>query len=171
VLPVFSVESLYYSRPVLDAVATQQSKTLGASAIELLASAAGLALDALQSVESVQHLASRVSERQMRDKLLRAMPNRAELVGAQGQPISVEIESPFPAELQKLVEMREGQDIDRIVARYPVRESGVLSALAKGLRFLSRGDFERAALTRIGADQELRAKLRIGIGPLAGRLV
>lgn len=169
-LSVFAVESLYYSAPVLEAVAAQQAGTLGVSAGQLLADARGQAMGALHAVSTIEHLAARVSERQMRDRLLLAMPDRQELTSEAGESIAVSILSPYPAELQRITDHRNKAELAEIIARYPVRESGVLTALAKGLRFLSRTDYERAALTRIGSDEGLKATLREALGAIGVRL-
>jgi hypothetical protein len=103
----------------------------------------------------------------MREKLLSVMPDRATLVAGQGAAISVEVASPFLEEVRALTSLRDAGNLHGVVAKYPVRESGVLLGLAKGLRFVGRSDYERAALTRIGADASLQALLRAVIGAIS----
>lgn len=169
-LPMFSVESLYYSGEVLSAVAAQQSATFGISAEVLLSEAKRLGLAALSTENAIEHLASRIAERQLRDKMMLSLPDRQSIINGGDGSISVSLNSPYPTELARIRQLIEEENIDGVVARYPVRESSVLIGLAKGLRFPTRQDYERAALTRIGADEELRSALKAKLGMLASRL-
>lgn len=60
-LPVFSVESLYYSPEVIVAVAARQGETLKTDPNILIASAKEKALSTLRQNGKVEHLAARVS--------------------------------------------------------------------------------------------------------------
>ncbi len=169
-LPIFAVESLYYCAEVLLAVATQQAATFGIPAETLLSEAKNLGLAALNTDKSIEHLASRIAERQLRDKMMLALPDRQSIISNKDGAISVSLSSPYPAELARIKKFIDEQSLDDIVARYPVRESGILYGLSKGLRFSTRQDYERAALTRIGADADLQSALKSKLGTLASRL-
>jgi len=169
-LPMFAVESLYYSREVLSAVAAQQATTFGIPAEDLLSDAKHLGVAALSTDKPIEYLASRIAERQLRDKMMLSLPDRQAMISGESGTISVSLLSPYPTELAQIRRLIEEKNVDGIVARYPVRESGVLNGLAKGLRFSTRQDYERAALTRIGADKELRSALKAKLGMLASRL-
>lgn len=84
--------------------------------------------------------------------------------------IKIEIRSPYSAQLAKLKGLVASGSLHEIVARYPVRESPILDAIAKGLRFRSREDYEAAALGRIAASDALRQALRAKLGKLTDRL-
>lgn len=168
-LPMFSVESLYYSNEVLELVAAQQSAILDVPVNQLLSEARVSGLASLNYNE-VEHLASRMSERQMRDQLLKLLPPRRAIVEAGAGDINLSISSPYPAELARLNNLIKTGDIDAIIARYPVRESGLLKSIATGLHFRGRADFERAALTQVGKDQNLKVALRNKLFMLSERL-
>ncbi|MFS0758529.1 AAA family ATPase [Noviherbaspirillum sp. 1P10PC] len=170
-LSIFSVESLYYSAEVLLAIASQQSHLLGVPADQLLTEAKNLALSKLKTQKSVEHLASRISERQMRDKLLLAMPDRQAMIEGKSSAINVSISSPYPAELGKIQGFIETGNIEGIVSRYPVRESGVLDGLANGMRFISRQDYEKAVLVQIASNNDLKKALIDKLGKLATLLL
>jgi predicted ATPase len=169
-LPIFAVESLYYSGEAISAVAAQQSATFGISTEVLLSEAKSFSLAALSLGNSIEHLASRIAERQLRDKMMLSLPDRQSMISGTGETISVSLPSPYPTELMRIRRLIDEKNIDGIVARYPVRESGVLNSLAKGLHFSTRQDYERAALTRIGADENLRSALKAKLGTLASHL-
>jgi hypothetical protein len=169
-LPIFSVESLYYSSEVLFAVAGRQADTLGEERDELLAASKAKGLAAMKTGNVAEHLASRIAEQQMRDQLMMTLPSRETMRGGQGESINVSVQSPYPNELTRIKNLISTENVDGIVSRYPVRESGLLDALAKGLRFATRGDYEKAALTRIGADKDLQIALKTKFRNLAALL-
>ena len=169
-LPIFAVESLIYSLEVQDAVARQQAETFGIDHKEMLVGAKRAAIESLKGQGRKEHLASRVAERQMRDQLLSKIPTRQQLMADNSGDLNVAIKSPYPDELERLKELVDKSDIHGIVSRYPVRESGVLDCIAKGLQFNSRDDYERAALRRVGLDAALRDALKQKLGKLAAQL-
>jgi predicted ATPase len=169
-LSIFAVESLYYSTEVLRALAERQAQTLGVSADQMMIEATAAAITALKSRGIAEHLASRIAERQMRDQLLLVIPERQAMTEGTRNEIAITIPSPYPAELDRINRMIDAEDVEGIVSRYPVRESGVLSSLARALHFNGRSDYERAALTVIGADEDLRTTLKNRLGNLAAQL-
>lgn len=169
-LPIFAVESLIYSQEAQDAVAAQQAETLGMDSQKMLDEAKDAAIKSLKAQGKKEHLASRLAERQMRDQLLSAIPTRQQLMAQTADDLNIAIRSPYPDELARLTALVDTPDIHGIVSRYPVRESGVLDCIAKGLRFNSRDDYERALLRRVGVDTKLRAALKLKLGNLASQL-
>lgn len=169
-LPIFAVESLIYSLEVQTAVAKQQSEMFGIDTQALLNAAKDIAIDSLKGKETKEHLASRVAERQMRDQLLSQIPTRQQLMAQDCGDLNVPVKSPYPGELARLTALVDISDIHGIVSRYPVRDSGVLNGIVKGLRLNSRDDYERAALQRIGLDANLRDALKQKLGKLASQL-
>ncbi|CAI8856478.1 AAA family ATPase [Pseudomonas sp. IT-P258] len=170
-LPIFAVESLYYSAEVSAALAAQQAKTFGLTPEQLRHEAQVAALQAVTAKGIPEHLASRIAERHIRDKLLLALPDRKMMMEGAKNDIEFKLESPYPSELERIEQMINAQDIDAIVCRYPVRESGMLNGIAKALHFNGRTDYERAALILIGINDELQRSLRIKLGKLSDMLV
>jgi hypothetical protein len=169
-LPVHSIESLYYSEEVLETIAKRQGETLGIDRGTLLTEARAKALEALNSEDSLMHLASRRAERQLRERVLQHIPERKDLMTAGVAPVSISVASTYPEELERLRRLRDNSDLAGIVARYPVRESGLLDALAKGLRFSGRADYEKAVLSRLSVDDVLCRALRAKLKRLAPKL-
>lgn len=169
-LPIFSVESLIYSSEALAAVAALQSEVLGVPPESLLSDAARNAFESLAGVGKKEYLASRVAERHIRDRVLAVIPTRHDLTGNGNSSINLSFDSPYPAELQRLEALVGTENLQGIVMRYPVRESGVLNGIAKGLRFSGRDDYERAVLRRVSVDPNLRIALKGKMGNLAQQL-
>jgi len=169
-LPIFSVESLIYSLEAQSAVALLQANTLGVDPQELLDDASNGAIESLKAGERKEHLASRLTERHMRDRLLSMIPTRQQLIENGDSDIDIKFTSPYPEELEYLTQLIETNNLQEIVSRYPVRESGVLNSIAKGLRFSSRNDYEKAVLRRVHTDSNLRNSLKMKLSNLAAQL-
>ncbi len=169
-LPVHSVESLYYAEEVLRAVAQRHAETLGIDPDILLNEARINAIASLGSEENLSHLASKVAERQFREAVLQHVPERNDLVNGTAAVVSINVPSTYPGELARLRNLRNNSDVAGIVSRYPVRESRLLDALAKGLKFQGRPDYEKAVLRQLSLDSDLRSALRAKLGALALRL-
>lgn len=173
-LPFFSVESLYYDMDVLTAVATRQAATHEADAEKQVEWLAGILAEILtQGIAAAakqgtaENLAGRLAERQVRDALLAQMPKREELIGATSPTIQINGRSAYPAELARFKAMLAAKDLHGIIARYPVRHSDILNAIAKTLKFQGRTDYETAAVARISSDETLRDKLLLKLAPLS----
>lgn len=173
-LPVFSVESLYYDADVLAAVATRQAQTYEVDEekqADLIASfVANIIADGITAAAkqgTAEHLVGRLAERQMRDAFLAQMPKREELVAVASLHVQINELSPYPTEFARFQAMLNAKDLYGIIARYPVRHSGILSAIAKALKFQGRADYEAAAIARISSDDALRDMLLMKLAPLS----
>ena len=166
-LTLFSVESLYYAPETIAAVAARQGETFNVDPLILVAAAREKALSTLRQQGKVEHLAARVAERHLRDKLLSQLPSRAEMVAKGGSAIEVSYPSPYAATLTFIQRLLDIGDLDGIIVRFPIRESGILGDIAQSLRFSGQADFEQAALVMIGNDTELATKIRDKLGYLS----
>lgn len=163
-LPIASIESLYYSPECLSSVASQQASALGMESVELLKVAKAAALESLTS-KSISHLASRVAELKLREQVVDAIPERKDLETS--GKIEIALESPFSTEFSRLEGFVSANDLDSIVAKYPIRESQILGVLAANLRFRDRSDYEKAVLARLSSDATLRSAIINKLGKLA----
>ncbi|MED5546026.1 MAG: AAA family ATPase [Pseudomonadota bacterium] len=173
-LPLFSVESLYYDADVITAVAKRQAATYEADEAKqadliaiLLADVATEGIAAAAKQGTAEHLAGRLAERQIRDAFLAQMPKREDLVAEASSTIQITGQSAYPAEIARFQAMLSAQDLHGIIARYPVRHSGILKAIAKALKFQGRPDYETAAIARICSDKALREALLLKLAPLS----
>jgi len=168
-LPVFSVESLLYSEEVQSAVALKQSNTYGEPHEEMLDKARIKAIECL-GYDDKRYLASRLAERQLRDDILSKIPGHKQLREGQAGSISIQIESPYQQELDRLENLVGKGDIFGIIARYPVRDSKILKVVAGCLGCKGRDQYEQAALNCIRMNNDLRDVLKMKLGQLASQL-
>jgi ABC-type Mn2+/Zn2+ transport system ATPase subunit len=169
-LPVFAVESLYYAQEVVTAVAVRQAAILGIEADHLVSTAKAKALSTLSQPGKIQHLAARVAERQLRDKILSAIPDRSSMIASGDSPLSINLSSPYPETLLRIQGFLQSGDLYSIISSFPVRESGILGDIAQSLRFISDSDYEKAVLTAINVDSSLSTFIKSKLGALSGCL-
>ena len=83
----------------------------------------------------------------MRDEMLAAIPNVSGIRIARGTtPLCVLLTSPYPVTLARIQALLQADDLDAIIAGFPVRESGILSDIARSLRFIGDVDYEKLPL-------------------------
>jgi hypothetical protein len=169
-LPVFSVESLYYCEEAVAAVATRQSANLGVPADDLSAEAAARALGILRQPGKVEHLASRVAERRLRDQILSSLPTREEMIASGDAPISFSFASDYVSVFSEYSLYVDNGDVWPLIIKSPVRETGALDAIAKALRFQGTSDYERAFLVAVEKDADLKNLLLSKLGGLVAAL-
>ena len=172
-LKVFSVEALYYCSDSIRAVAARQADSFGCDADELAVSAKR---EALGSIWRDNNIAGRMSARKcksrLRTKILSYLPDCNEIQDAQDSGISVSVDSGYADELSRFEKLVDERKLDDLIARYPLRKSGVFDAIAKALKCPGRKEYERMVLSMVQKDQnqDLTRAIRKRIGPLADKL-
>ena len=162
----YSVESLYYCSAAMNAVATWQAAALGENADEMLESANSRVLAALDKDGLVERMAARRCERIVRAKYQSRLPNWRSIIDQTDHSVSVDSKDLYDEELRRFRNFREDEDVERIVARYPVRESDVLDGIV-GAFSLARDSYRRTLLARVRSDSGLAENIRDRIGPLS----
>ncbi len=167
-LPVYSVESLYYCDPIFRAVAQRQAETFSLNADTMVSEAVESALGTIDE-SNLRFLAAKKAARSVREQAITMMPKPVDLPDL-GETIIIELESPFPSELERLNGfVNEGRLFD-IIAHYPVRHTHILRTLASALNFRNPSEYQTAALTRLEVDKELQKTMRGLLDPLATAL-
>ena len=161
-----SVESLYYCSDAMTAVSNWQAIGLGEDPAEMLETAKTGVLATLGQAGLAERLAARRCERIVRAKYQSMLPNWKSIVDRSDHPISVDSEEPYNEELRRFRELLETKDIEKLIARYPVRESDAIDRIA-GAFDLSREKYEKTLLERVKTDTRLAEKIRQRIGPLS----
>ena len=166
-LEVYAVESLYYCSDAIAAIADQQAESLNEDKNKLIESANKQAIDALKI--KAERMSARRCERQVKEKLSKSL-NWKTIIENPNQSIEIPIDNPFTDELKHFNKLVEEENLNKLIDRYPARESGAFKIIAKSLRCPNKKDYEQRVITQIRQDNELAEKLKKRIGPLSLRL-
>lgn len=104
--------------------------------------------------------------RRMRREYQSNLPNWRSISENAKHLVCIDTEKPYAEELCRFRSLREAEDIEKIIARYPVRESAVIDKIV-GAFDLSREKYEKTLLSRVRTDTGLAEKIRRRIGPLS----
>ena len=168
-LDVCSVESLYYCSDAVTAVADRQAKSLGCESDEMIRMATEGALDAINNADDLrERMAAKRCERLVRSKVESLAPDwRTIKQSGEHLQFPAYVESPYSDELTRFKELESSEDLDGLIARYPLRESNVFDKITQALRCIDRADYERMVVARVREDEDLACKLKQRIQPLA----
>ena len=171
-LDVCSVESLYYCSDAIEAVAIRQAESLGRSATSMKETAERRAFERLAQNGLAERMAARRCERRVRNEMLSRTPNWRDIQSNAGKSVNLCVASPYLDELAHFRSLVQSNDLDAIVARYPLRESGVFGGIATALELPNRKarTYEETLLARVRGDRQLAQKLRQRVGPLSDAL-
>ena len=168
-LEVYSAEALYYSSDAIAAVAEQQAEIRGGDRIKLIESAKKGAIEVLK--EHAEEMAARRCIRQIQESTLSKIPNWKSIKDNSTQPFCISIDSqPYSEELTRFNKLVDEENLDQLIARYPVRQSCALETIARSLLCKNRTDYEKIVINLIHRDDALAEKLKQRIGPLSLRL-
>ncbi|WP_085466984.1 AAA family ATPase [Mesorhizobium australicum] len=167
-LSVYSVESLYYSPTIIAAVAQRQCDVVGEDPAHVMQTASANLVAAIAS--EVDRLAARMTEQAVKDKISMQMPDWKTIQRGQNVNITVDAQAMYQAEKAQLQSWIAAKDVEKIVGRYPIRETMALAAVVNALQFKSRGQYE-AAVRKLASDNEsIRATLIGHFGGLVAAL-
>ena len=168
-LSQYSVESIYYCPDAMNAVAQRQAESLGTNAPQLVRAAEDAAIGSLSKDGVDERLAARLCERTIREQIRSQLPDWKSILNGNKFSMEVETDEPFKEELGYFRKLLAEHNLERIINRYPVRESNALDEITKQFS-LSKTNYEKTLLTKIRNDTELAETLRGRIGPLARSL-
>ena len=168
-LEVYSAEALYYCSDAIAAVADEQAGIRGEDKIKLIESAKKEAIEVLK--DHAEEMAAKRCIREIQELALSKIPNWKSIKDDSIQPFCISIDSqPYSEELTRFNKLVDEENLDQLIARYPVRQSCALETIARSLVCKNRTDYERIVINLIRRDNELAEKLKKRIGPLSEKL-
>lgn len=168
-LEVYSVETLYYCSDAISAVAYEQARLRGEDSTQLIDSAKKESIEVLK--DHAEEMAAKRCIRQIQESTLSKIPNWESIKNNSIQSFCIPIDSElYSKELAHFNKLVDEENLDKLIARYPVRQSCALETIARSLVCKNRTDYERIVINLIQHDNELAEKLKKRIGPLASRL-
>ena len=170
VLTGYAVESLYYNCDSVDAVAQQQTQTLGIDPETLKDGALKAAVKVISGNEIAERMAARRCAIRVKDLIASKSPRWETIRDCRQSTFQFCVESPFQEELKTFRKLLDTEEVDQLVARYPLQESGLFDEIARALEFSNKKLYEQALVVRVKADEDLADKLRCRIGPLSCEL-
>ena len=168
-LSQYSVESLYYCPDAMKAVADRQAESLEKDAGEMIEAARSEGLAALSQEGEDERMAARRCEREVREQIQFQMPDWKSIANLSNSEIEVDVKKIHCEELNRYRGFLSERNLEKLVARYPVRDTGALNQMARQFQ-LSRVNYERTLLARVRDDAVLADRLRAQVGPLSNVL-
>lgn len=167
-LSVYSVESLYYSPTIIAAVAHRQCTVVDGSFEQMVQAASTNLITAIAS--AADRLAARMTEQAVKDKISMEVPDWKSIQSGENVNIAVDAQAMYQAEMAQLQSWIAAADVEKIVARYPIRETMALAGVVNALQFKNRGQYEAAVRKLVRDDASIRATLIGHFGGLVAAL-
>ena len=168
-LNAYSVESIYYCSDGMNAVAHRQAESLGRNADQMVEDAKNKALYELGKGDLAERMSARRCERKVREELQSQMPDWKSIASNPNHTITLTTGDWHQKELSYFQQLLADKDLEKIIARYPVRESGILGSMVETFE-LNRKNYEDTLIARVRTDTDLAEILRQLIQPLAEAL-
>ena len=156
-LSVYSVEGLYYNPTIVEAIAKRQSTLLGIDDGLMIEEAWAGLIAAVSS--QADRLAARMAEQTVKDEISLGMPDWKKIQAGATVNITVDANQVYQNERSQLQIWLAAQEVNRITARYPIRETMALDRIATALQFKSRNQYEAAVRKLVIDDTMIKALL------------
>ena len=170
-LDAYSVESLYYCRDSLSAVAYKQGALLGHSADSMVQSAmeAAFTVMVMDNEKLLKEMAARRCVHIVRSSVLRALPTWKNLIESPNFVLNEDFSCALESEISHIRNLCNEKKFDELIARYPWRKSHVPDVISKNLS-MTRNTYERALIASIRNAETIGDSLRKRIGNLSAAL-
>lgn len=163
-LPFYSVESIYYHPELVRRIAERQCVVSGADPTAIATTALDAALKSI--LPHRERLTAKVAERTIREKVFQSIPGPVEIGKRLPVNISIDIDGARTVEEALFDRMLEEADIAGLIARYPIRETPAITAIATRLDFTHRSKYEAAVRKLLMDDVDALKFVRLLFGGL-----
>ena len=168
-LDVYSVEGLYYCSEVIAAVAHQQAESLdGYDADQLIKVAEDKAFEVLYNNED--KLEERMAEYRCDRRILLNLADGKSIQDKKVERKSILNAAIYDEALAEYKEAVTSRDLNKLVARYPLKCSRVFEDIGNALECRSRHVYQSMVIAQIKKDDELKARLKKRLGGLSEKL-
>lgn len=139
---VYSVESLYYHPKIQRKIAVRHASVTGEDPDVLVTAAKNAALAAVGL--HVQRLSERAVEKTLRDELDKHWPKQAEISAGKPINITIDVGATVSKEVAALNQTIADGNLEKLISKYPVRETPLLTEIVRKLGFQTREQYENA---------------------------
>lgn len=169
-LEVYSVEALYYCSDAIAAVAYEQARLRGEEdGTQLIEAAIKKSIKVLK--DHAEEMAAKRCQQQIQELILSKIPNWKSIKDNSIQSFCIPIDSElYSKELDHFNKLAAEENLDKFIARYPVRQSCALETIARSLVCKNKTDYEKIVINLIRRDEGLAEKLKKHIAPLSSKL-
>lgn len=150
-LESYSVESLYYNLEIVRKVARKYSEVTGVSENQLYNNATSGIIGNIQPHK--KRLCSRLCEKQVRNQAMTSLPKHKDIAEKDEFEIKIDLKEVLEKEEILFDKLIADNNLNGLIARYPVRETPVLNGIANGIG-LDRNTYESAVRKLIIDDVE-----------------
>ena len=164
-LDCYSVESLYYHPEMISRLAVKQAAITDEDANELDGCALAAALTSVRGHRN--RLCARMVERKVKHEIVKALPDHQYIAANGVFNRQVDLKSHLEREYVNFDALVATNDVGKLIARYPVRETQARGEIASCLGFKTVGKYEMAVRKMIVDDEEARKALTDLFGGLA----
>ena len=168
VLPVYSVEAIYYHTKILKQVALKQADSLGEDASAMFNATIRAGVDAIKN--HVTRLSEKAVKKVVRKSIIDQIPNDDELMSGQPVTLKNDAKSIGMQRIEVLSHAVSNDNWETILTMCSVRESRATNDIAKSLRYQSTSDYEKAVRQLLKSDENLLKDLRGLFGELITQL-
>ena len=158
----YSVEAIYYNLRIIELVAIRSAALTSDDVSKFMEKAHKAIIENLKTHK--KRLCARVCERKIKSKI--NAPDWKAIQEDNLFEITINLKEECDEELKKFDTLIKTNDIDGLIKRYPIRETGVLNEVANALKFEDCKHYERAVITLLTDDEKTRQYLRGMFGDL-----
>lgn len=141
-LSVYAVESIYYHPEIQRRVAARHEELTGEEAAPKIAGANAAVIAQVRPQSA--RLVSRAAERLVREEFFRHLPTKAGVEAGTSINVQIDVGAYLAGEAARLDTALNGDDIETLVCRYPIRDTPALGHVATKLGFRGRSQYEKA---------------------------
>ena len=148
-------------------MAAHQASNLNKNAVDLLLTAETAAIKALDESGLSRRLCARRCEAAAREATLAQMPTAAEIESGAHLRVPVDVNAMLTTELAEFAKLRTANDLDGLITRYQLRESGCFAQIAQNLLFQKPSHYADAVVAKLEHDAAFMASMKKLVEPLS----
>lgn len=168
-LDVCTIESVYY-HPTVQSVAVESlMKTVGEDPVLKLQSAHEAAFSAIRRNE--RHLIEQAVCRAVIRRYETNKPGHRKLLGTKRVSLFLDVDEERRRQARQLDAAIVNEDLEYVIRRYPIHETGALKGIATALGFMNTRQYEQAVLTLVMGESSLLDEVRELFDGLSPRLL
>ena len=167
-LDCYSVESLYYHPIMISLLASKQAQITGEDASELERNALEAAVVSIRGHRD--RLCARMVARRIRQEMNKDLPDHRFIAANSVFAKQVDLQSYRKKEHMTFDALVATDDVEGLIARYPIRETPAPRSIATQLNFQTTGKYEMAVREALVGEENARIALRGLLGGLAAVL-